>query len=274
MIKKEEEAYAIEEHEITETPAFKVITNIWIISMMESTRRPALLDEIKRVGLTRRVKILLNKGFRKVPKEGVHSTSSDLLHANKYICRIERDNPLPVCIFEDDVEFVASGKTIAKRIEHLVLNRTSDPCCRRPPPPSATLGALIHLGAPSSLDDTDGIINVFAGANAHAMIYTPAARMILMRLPFSSRPHDLEIYEAVELVAPKWPLAVQRHHRTENSFAYDPTGLFCLICRLLNSPERPVLAYNVFHGIGAYCGGTLSFALVLLSVILACTLHV
>ena len=267
----ESEAYEIEVHEITDTPAFNTIKDMYVISMQHSTRRPALLTRLKDVGLTATVKILINKGYKEVPKKGVDSSTADLLHANKYICQLEKDNPLPVCIFEDDVEFVVSGNVIAKRMERLALPKQDPNSAKQIFPPTISLGSLIHLGKPQTIDDTH-VTKVYAGGLCHAMIYPPMARNFILNTPMSSRAHDLTIYSNLDIITPRWPYSVQRHYRTDNSLTYDPTGLGSLILYMMNSSKRPRRAYTVFHFIGAF-GGTVPIGLVILSAILSLVMH-
>ena len=183
------------------------------------------------------------------------------MHANKYICELEKENSNPVCIFEDDVEFLVDGKTISKTLEHLFFENSNID--------AISLGALVHLCSKQVVSNTK-ILRIYSGGLNHGMIYSYSARNFLLKTPLTSRAHDLIVYSEMHVVSPRWPFAVQKHHRSDNSLTYDPTGLGTLVLHLLDAGNNPSKAYYLFHAIG-HVGGTIPLLLVTLSAILAAT---
>ena len=241
-------SYKLYEVKITDTPLFEVINTMYVISMKKSTRRPELIRQLKRASLTRKVKILINYGMSR--KEQINTTTADLLHANKIICELEYNNNNPIFILEDDCEFCGTSYEYAK-IEQLALTGAAD---------SISLGALMHLSYPGPHNST----RIVSGGLTHCMIYSQKSRDFLLKLSYDRGAHDTEVYAGTSTLAPKMPLAVQRHYRTENSLTYDPYGIASFILYVIGADKNPVRTYKVFHMIGMI-GGIVPLSFLLFS---------
>lgn len=234
------DAYVLYDVHITNDPAFKTIDSLYVISMYNSTRRPALITQLKNAGLTKTARILINYGYKQGQKEGIENTTADLLHANKMICMLEQENDNPVVILEDDCEFCASKQELAYA-EVLAISGHAD---------GVSLGALMHLSFPGPL----GTLRVVSGGLTHAMIYSKKTRAALTMMSYSVGAHDTVVYTQTSMIAPRRPMAVQRHYRTENSLTYDPYGIASAILWILGADQHPVRTYMFFHLIGLFGG--------------------
>ncbi len=234
------DAYELYNVHITDNPVFNTIDSLYVITMANSKRRAGLITQLKNARLTKTAKILINHGYKTGKKEGIVNTTADLLHANKMICMLEQENDNPVVILEDDCEFCASPLELAY-VEVLSLSGKAD---------GVSLGALMHLSCPGPL----GTLRVISGGLTHAMIYSKKTRAALMSMPYSVGAHDTVVYTQTSMIAPRMPLAVQRHYRTENSLTYDPYGIASGILWILGADRYPIRTYRMFHLIGLFGG--------------------
>lgn len=244
------EAYDLYNVHITDEPVFNTIDSLYVITMANSTRRAALITQLKNARLTKTAKILINHGYKNGKKECITNTTADLLHANKMICMLEQENDNPVVILEDDCEFCATPQELAYA-EVLALSGHAD---------GVSLGALMHLSWPGPL----GTLRVISGGLTHAMIYSKKTRAALMHMPYSVGAHDTVVYTQTSMIAPRMPLAVQRHYRTENSLTYDPYGIASAILWVLGADRYPIRTYRIFHLIGLF-GGIVPLVFIALS---------
>ena len=83
-------------------------------------------------------------------------------------------------------------------------------------------------------------------------------------MPYSVGAHDTVVYTQTSMIAPRVPMAVQRHYRTENSLTYDPYGIASALLWILGADRHPVRTYMIFHFIGLF-GGVVSIVFIALS---------
>ena len=82
------DAYVLYDVHITDDPAFKTIDSLYVISMYNSIRRPALITQLKNAGLTKQARILVKLRIQRRTKRrhckyncGSSSCKQNDLHA-------------------------------------------------------------------------------------------------------------------------------------------------------------------------------------------------
>lgn len=166
--------------------------------------------------------VVQNEGYMKCNKKDVHTSFQDLYHANKYVCELERDNPEPVMIFEDDAELLSTSPSDYEEALRMI---------RQPGVDGVALGCFPHLSWKVKCDSFSlEWHRVDFGTTTHAMVLSPTGRLKLMSMnihPWVGRfvPHDVLLYRKLTVLTPRYPLAGQLHTETTNMKAWDPTGL-------------------------------------------------
>ena len=146
----------------------------------------------------------------------------DLLHANKHVCALERANPNPVFILEDDVEFLDIDSHALEEALRVVACPGVD---------AVALGCLPLVSWRERVrfrpaDFTLKWHRVALGATTHAILLSAVGRAKLAALQVPSYlPHDIVMYRNLTVYTPKAPLAGQTHPRTLNATAWDRTGV-------------------------------------------------
>lgn len=231
--------YLIECHTLTD-PLFTHIHTTYVLTLAcQPDRKAAMLERLRKTPLTSVVKFVINPGAE--AKGMDMNVADDLLHVSKFACHMALADDRPAVFLEDDCEFTSSmtaawAKVAEKRI--LTIDAT-------------TFGAFMKLSVPVTRD----WIRVIIGSNTHGMLLSPGGMAILLDLPFTGRPHDVQFYKNARPDAPHWPVAVQRHYRTKNSFLYDPSGIKTfLTTTLLKSDSDPLIIFGCAHITGLVGG--------------------
>ena len=231
--------YTIESHTFTE-PIFTNVHTTYILTLAsQPARKAAMLERLRRTPLTSAVHFIINPGA-KAKGLGMNA-SDDLLHVSKFACRMALVDGRPAIFLEDDCEFT-SGMTAswAKLAEERIL--TVD---------AISFGAFMTVSFRVNRD----WIRVLKGDVMHGMLLSTGGMQTLLKLPFTGGPHDGLFYERARLDAPHWPVAVQRHYRTKNSFLYDPSGIKTfLTTTLLKSDSDPLIIFGCAHITGLVGG--------------------
>ena len=167
------------------------------------------MHQLQRARPTRLVVVMHNPGMKH--KKEVSSTRQDLWHANQEILRQAKGVDHPLLIMEDDVEFeMPLLREKATHVEEAM--REVD---------AYFLGCVPLLSRP--LDENH--MHCLLCGGAHAVVYSPQARKMLMDLPLPEwMTHDLFVSYKCRSWASKDPLAVQKHPWTENAKEW---GKFC-----------------------------------------------
>ena len=231
--------YLIECHTFTD-PLFTHIHTTYVLTLAcQPDRKAAMLERLRKTPLTSVVKFVINPGAE--AKGMDMNVADDLLHVSKFACHMALADDRPAVFLEDDCEFTSSMTAAwAKVAEKRIL--TID---------AITFGAFMKLSVPVTRD----WIRVIIGSNTHGMLLSPGGMAILLDLPFTGRPHDVQFYKNARPDAPHWPVAVQRHYRTKNSGVYDPSGILTFVrMKLLNQHLDPLPAYMCAHFIGSIGG--------------------
>ena len=95
---------------------------------------------------------------------------------------------------------------------------------------------------------------VVRGGVTHGMLLSLSGMAAILGLPYTGKAHDSLFYARTIVHAPRWPVGVQRHFRTQNSLTYDKTGATMFALKLLRSETDPVLLYNGAHAVGLLGG--------------------
>ena len=168
--------------------------------------------------------ILSNAGYKRCHKPGVGNSMQDLFHANQHICHLERSNPEPVFIFEEDAELLAPQGEEALREAlreaiSLVKRPGVDCVSLRLPPPARARGGVsrIEIVLASSFYWR-------VGTRATLQCRGPS-QIRASPLPKLSSARYVPLYRLLHVLTPARPLAGQLHPRKENSRLWDPTGL-------------------------------------------------
>ena len=245
--------YVIESHTYTE-PLFTHVHTTYVFTLAhQPDRKATILERLRRTPLTSTVHFVINPGAE--AKGLGMNTADDLLHVNKFACRMALTDGRSVIFLEDDCEFT-SGMTAswAKVAED-----------RIPTIDAIAFGALMNL----SVSVTRDWIRVFRGCNTHGMLLSHGGMSILLELPFTGRGHDVLFYVRARIDAPRWPVAVQRHKRTKNSFVWDPSGVQTfIVSTLLRSASDPLPLYIWTHIVGSV-GGLYSLISVLVAAVMS-----
>ena len=223
----------------------------YLITMHGSARRDHYMEQLKKYRPCKTVVILHNPGFRVCSKgPGVHTPAHDLWHANQHIMRIVSNDPRPVLILEDDVEFTDVFRERARDVESFIAQRGVD---------AFNLGFMPFVSYPWR-----GHLYSVMSADAHAIIYTMSGRRKIADMPIKWL-HDLEVSIHLNMYAPHTPMAVQRKVSTENSKGWNVFGIPLAYYDAFSGPES---YYNGQHHMGQ-CGGIVSIASLVLVVLVA-----
>ena len=177
--------------------------------------------------------ILCSDGFNS--KTSVNSPAEDLLRANQEICRLEKENPYPVFVLEDDVEWTARMSEGKLRMCLRLFEKERELNL-------VTLGCVPLLSTPSS---HRGFHRIHSATVTHALLISQRGREKLLSMKiFFGLPHDIFMYRMMRCLCPRYPLAVQPHPRTENSRVWDKSGL---LLSFLNKDKDVEENYKKHH---------------------------
>lgn len=231
--------YTIESHTFTK-PLFKRVATTYVFTLAsQQARKASMLERLRHTPLTATVIFIVNHG---AAAKGLDmNTCDDLLHTNKFASTLARVAGGPAIFLEDDCEFTTEMTPAwAEAAEHRI--RTID---------AITFGAFMGLSFPVHSD----WICVVRGGEAHGLLISPSGMTKLLQLPYTGCAHDSLFYARSIVHAPRWPVGVQRHYRTQNSLAYDRTGaMMFLLTKIMRSETEPLLFYTCAHTIG-HLGG-------------------
>jgi len=247
--------YYVETHTFRD-PLFTHVDTTFVFTLASQPgRKAAMLARLRHTPLTAIVRFIINPG---AVAKGLHmNTCDDLLHANKLACTMAISDDRPAIFLEDDCEFT-DGMSVAwaGAAEHRI--QTVD---------AIAFGSFMGL---SFLVHREWI-RVVRGGVTHGMLLSPSGMAAMLRLPYTGCAHDSLFYARAIVHAPRRPVGVQRHYRTQNSLSYDRTGVIMfLLTAVLRSETEPVLLYNRAHTVGRL-GGLYTLA-TLAGVIVAATL--
>ena len=236
-------------------PLFPNVETTYVITLAsQPERKEAMLARLRQTPLTRTVRFIVSPGG--TAKNLGMNTCDDLLHTIKFICYVALASGHPAILLEDDCEFTAQmtpswAMSAEKRIGGI---------------DAITFGAFMGL----SISVNRHWIRILRGGLAHGMLLSPAGMAILLRLPYTRCAHDSFFYARANVVAPRWPVGVQRHHRTKNSLVYDQTGFITFVLTsVFHSDVHPELLYNCSHTVGLFGGLYALVALFLVMVMVA-----
>jgi hypothetical protein len=231
--------YTVESHTFN-TPLFNKVDLTFVFTLASQPSRKAdMLARLHETPLTSRVIFIINPGSA---AKGLDiNTCDDLLHANKFACTMAISTGKPAIFLEDDCEFTDNMTTEWARDAETHIN-TID---------AITFGSFMGISFPVNRD----WIRMVRGGVTHGVLLSPNGMLILHRLPYTGRAHDAPFYAQAVVYAPRWPVAVQRHYRTQNSLTYDSTGLIMfVVTAVLRSETHPVQLYNRLHTVGQLGG--------------------
>ena len=245
--------YTIESYTFAD-PLFRNVDTTFVFTLAnQPTRKDAMLARLRQTPLTATVRFIINPGA--AAKRLGMNTSDDLLHANKFACTMAIHTGRPAIFLEDDCEFTEGmSKAWATAAEHKILSIDA-----------ITFGSFMGLSFPVDRD----WIRMVRGGVTHGVLLSHNGIAILAGLPYFGCAHDAPFYARATIYAPRWPVAVQRHYRTQNSLTYDSTGLITFVLTaVLSSETRPVLLYNRLHTVGQL-GGLYTLAALFGGIIMA-----
>ena len=221
-------------------PLFTLVKTTYVLTLASQPERMvAMLERLRKTPLTSVVRFVINPGA--AAKGLGMNTCDDLLHANKFACTQAIVDGRPAIFLEDDCEFTACMTASWARA-------AEDRCLAAD---AISFGAFMGISYPVHRD----WIRVVRGGVTHGMLLTRAGMEVLLGLPYTGDAHDTLLYARATIYSPRWPVGVQRHYRTENSIAYDRSGVITFfLTRVLHSPSDPLLVYTCSHLVGKLGG--------------------
>lgn len=231
--------YVVESHVLNE-PLFTYVHTTYVLTLAsQPERKAAMLERLRKFPLTSVVRFIVNPGTE--AKGLGMNTCDDLLHANKFACRMALADGRPAIFLEDDCEFT-SGMTAlwAKAAEERILHIDA-----------ISFGAFMGVSVSTHRD----WIRVIRGGVTHGMLLSHGGMSIVLGLPYTGHAHDSPFYALARIDAPRWPVGVQRHYRTKNSITYDESGLVTfLLTSVFKSSSDPLPVYIYSHTVGSIGG--------------------
>lgn len=194
--------------------------------------------------VTRDTYLLINQGYKKCSKPDVTNAMHDLLHANKYVCALERNNPDPVFVFEDDAQLLSLAPEDFRECIEVA----------RQPGVDAVALCCVPLLSWRSKALSDGRFaldwhRVDVGGTTCAMLLSPSGRtkLLAMQVP-PWLPHDSLLYRKLKVYTPRKPLAGQLHPETENQQVWDKSGVIkSMIFDTAQCDQSAYRCYSSFH---------------------------
>lgn len=205
-----------------------------------------IMDQIKKIYLTKKVYILYNKGFKKSKKnEYITTTAKDLVDCNiKIFNHSKKNNYDNILILEDD--FILSEKILEKNVidkidNFLIKNKNTSF--------SFYLGTIPFLFIPYNLNINKGIINIYT----HSVIYSKKYREKVLNYNYK-KIYCWDIFQNYfnnNRYFYNIPLVYQPIEDTENSKNWPVPEIIRLlwlkIGKITNSNNKPALLFKLMY---------------------------